>query len=61
MLILLLKEPKTKRRFQSAAVAPVHLQLITFWPADSDTLTVSSPTRSHLQRFDAGKNTFAAS
>lgn len=58
MVILLLKEQKTKRGFQSAALASVHLQLITFSPDDSDTLTVFLQTLSHLQLFDAVKNTF---
>lgn len=49
MLILLLKGPKTKRRFQSVAVAPLHLHLITFSAAGSEALT---------SRFDVVKNTF---
>lgn len=58
MVILLLKEQKTKSGFQSAALVSVHLQLITFPPDDSDTLTVFLQTLSHLQLFDAVKNIF---
>lgn len=39
-------------------MASVHLQLITFSPDGSDTLTVFLQTLSHLRLFDAVKNTF---